>query len=265
MNSCSIKKLRAQKLFALVIFLIVVSSTVAQSAPVRKKNAPEPRSAKFKPLKGEEAAKIVGEIQDILEKVAAKINSVSGRATIENEFIREKNVKTFSFQMKKTGKLRLEFTSPDDIKGTIMVTDGKSFWNHIPAMKKTYKINLTKDKGDGRDKPLQKELGLLLALVTTPLEREAFWKKFEIIPMGSDKVDGKDCHVVEFREKSGRAKNKNEEGLFNQYLWIEKKTGLTLQIELLVFGSPELVKITEIKMNPKLDDSLFSFKDPSGK
>ncbi|MEW5945697.1 MAG: hypothetical protein AB1742_05815 [bacterium] len=223
-------------------------------------NKPQPLSAKFKPLTGAKAARTAAEIQDTLEAAAKGINSVYGTGTIENEFIRRKNVKEFSFWIKKPGKLRLEFTSPEDVRGVVMMTDGKTFWNHIPAMNKTYKVDLKQGGFEGRDKPLQKELGLLTALVNTPLERKAFWKKFEIVPLGDDAVDGRECYVVEFRTRAedGKKNKAQQEGLFNQYLWIEKESGITRQIELLVFGAPELVKMKTIELNVEIGDALFS-------
>lgn len=247
----------------LLLTITVATIAVALAACIgaaAKREKTQPLAAKFTPLKGAAAEKVVKQIQDILEKAAKGTNTVLGTGTVENEFAGKKNVKEFSFWIKKPGKLRLEFTAPDDIKGTLMVTDGKTFWNHIPAMKKTYRTDLKQDSFEEKKKPLQNELGLLSALVSTPLEREAFWEKFELVPLGEDRAEGRDCYVAEFRVKPDpkKKKNKNVEGMFNQYLWIEKKTGLTWQIELLVFGAPELVKIKTIEINPNIDDSLFT-------
>lgn len=253
------------KVLRVAIFLAASMVLAATAGEAAKKKKPEPLAAKFKPLTGEAAAEADTAIKDALEKAANTTSSVRGTGVIEAEFARKKNVKEFTFWIKKPGKLRLEFTAPEDIKGVVMVTDGKTFWNHIPAMKKTYKVDLKQGSFEGRDQPLQKELGMLLALVNTPLEREAFWKKFELVPLGDDTVDGRDCYVAEFKTKPDtkkkKKKSRKEEGLFNQYLWIEKETGLTWQIELLVFGVPELVKIKTIKLNPKIDDALFTMKE----
>jgi outer membrane lipoprotein-sorting protein len=249
-----------KKFIPLLLIAIVAVALSAAAGMAAMKEKQKPLAAKFTPLKGAAAAKVVKQIQDVLEKAAKGTNAVRGTGSVENEFVGKKNVKEFSFWIKKPGGLRLEFTAPDDIKGTLMVTDGKTFWNRIPAMNKTYRTDLKQDSFEEKKKPLQDELGLLSALVSTPLERKAFWAKFELIPLGEDKVEGRNCYVAEFRIKPDPKKkeNKREEGMFNQYLWIEKTTGLTWQIELLVFGAPELVKMKTIELNPKLDDSLFT-------
>jgi len=248
-----------EKTYKVIVILLAAAVLFAVRADAAGKK-PEALAAKFKPLTGEAARKMIEEIEDALEKVAEKTSSVSGAGTIENEFGKKKNVKEFKFWLKKPGRLRLEFTAPSDIKGTLMVTDGKTFWNHIPGLKKTYKTNLKQGSGKDDKKPLQKELGLLAALVSTPLEREEFWKKFEMVPLGEETVDGHECYVVEFKKKSKTKIKKKDKGQFNQYLWIEKMTGLTWQIELLVFGAPELIRIKTIELNPQIDDEMFIIK-----
>ncbi len=245
---------------AYLIAGILISALVFSHCVHAAKNTPKARASKFTPMRGPAADKMIKSIEDDLEIIASGTNSVRGKGTVENEFIGKKNIKEFEFRMKNPGKMRLEFTAPDDIKGTLMVTDGKDFWNYVPSLKKTYKVSLRQEEKSGKEKPLQKELGLLSALVSTPLERKEFWKKFELVPLGMEIVDGHDCNVVEFKVR-GASKNEKQQGAFNQYLWIEKKTGITWMIELLVFGSPELVRIKSIEFNSKIDDKLFEWNE----
>jgi len=247
-----IKKKQILTLAAFFILIFAVSG-------LADKNYPKPRSAKFSPMKGPAADAMVKSIENSLEKIANTTTSVRGSGEVENEFIHKKNVKEFDFMMKKPGKLRLEFTAPDDVKGTLMMSDGTALWTYIPEMDKTTRIPLNQGLTKDNQKPLQSELGLLDALVSTPLERKAFWNKFEIVPLGEEKIAGRDCYVVEFRLK-GAPKTTNGQGAFNQYLWIEKKTGITRMIELLVLGAPELVTIKSLELNPKIEDSSFVMK-----
>ncbi len=247
-----------KKVFVLALLAIAVT-LLSFCAAYAARNTPKSRASKFKPLKGTAADQMIKAIEDSLEKMANGTGSVHGKGTVENEFIGKKNIKEFEFWMKKPGKMRLVFTAPDDIKGTLMVTDGTFFWNFVPSLKKTYKVSLKQEEKNGKEKPLQKELGLLSAIVSTPLERKEFWKKFELSPLGTEVVDGHECNVVEFKVR-GAKKNQTGTGGFEQYLWIEKKTGITWMIELLVFGAPELVRIQTLEFNSKIDNEIFLWK-----
>ena len=73
----------------------------------------------------------------------------------------------------------------------------------------------------------------------------------EIVPIGSEKIAGRDTAVYKFRYRGSELYNK---------LWVDKETNLPLQVELNQGKLVHVKGFTELNLSPQLDNSIFTYK-----
>jgi len=190
------------------------------------------------------AALIVGCTQMSAEEVAKKveekykaIKDMKGTVVITTEFQGKKTVTVTKFAMKKPDKYW------SDSENYTMVSNGTVMWiydknkNVVTVIKLSPKMEKPKfDYGE-----LIKDL----------------MKKNEVKFLGSEKVSGRDCYVIEVIPK-------NKTFYVEQKLWIDKEYWYPLKIETNFGKFNSTIEYKDVKFNTGIPDSFFEFKPPKG-
>lgn len=199
---------------------------------------------------------MANKIKRLLEYTAMKVKTISGEGDIISISYGKKKKKKIRFYAKHPNKMRVEFLYPKQMKGALIVTDGETLWRYIPALKKTFVVKL-KNPEQKKSKTLDQELGFISELVSTDIEN--FWEQHDLVYLGEDKVGKRPTYVVELILKKPVKKGLKTK----QKLWVDKKTGVTLKIEFQVLEVKEIITFKNIKINQKISDKLFVYKEKS--
>ncbi len=123
---------------------------------------------------------------------------------------------TWTVQDKKAGdKLRIEFAEPADVRGTQLLTvedvavKDDDQWLYLPAFRKTRRIG----KADLGDRFVGSDIYF------EDMKRR-YVSDYSYKMLGSEKVDGQDCYVIESVPKSGKVKKESPYG--KSHIWLRK-------------------------------------------
>ncbi len=174
--------------------------------------------------------------------VAASDNLKSVEMTLraENHTGKRVSVVELKFWFKRPDMMRLEYTYPRSMKGSIIAVDGKYFYSYIPSLNRKVKKKLgNSSKNPGKD------MGFLYEFVK-----------------GDLKSSLKDALItVEGEEKIGKMKAikvKIKRGDEMQMVWLEKETLFPVAVEIYRSGKLRIkLEVKDFKINPEIDDSFF--------
>ena len=176
--------------------------------------------------------------EEIAKKVEEKYNAIKdmkGTVIITTNFKGKKKIEVIKFAMKKPDKYW------SDSENYTMVSNGKTMWIYDKSRNEVIKINLPKEKPKFDYGELIKDL----------------MKKNEVKLLGSEKISGRDCYVIEVIPK-------NKTFYVEQKLWIDKEYWHPLKIEINYGEFNSTIEYKDVKFNTGIPDSLFEFKPPKG-
>ena len=175
--------------------------------------------------------------EEIAKKVEEKYNAIKdmkGTVVITTEFQGKRRVEVIKFAMKKPDK----YWSDSD--NYTMVSNGTVMWIYDKSRNEVIKINLPEKKPKFDYGELIKDL----------------MKKNEIKLLGSEKISGRDCYVIEVIPE-------NKTFYVEQKLWIDKEYWYPLKIEINYGEFNSTIEYKDVKFN-RIPDSFFEFKPPKG-
>ena len=130
-----------------------------------------------------------------------------------------------------------------------VVTDGKSAWNYVPENEQVLLSTYEKMRGDRSYEKLLFDLILL----------GGYADRFDVRYREKEKVDGKQCHVVELMAKQ------EDSYVARVRLWVDQRLWLVRKVEYLNINEDVTTyELTGIQVDKKMKEALFSFKTPEG-
>lgn len=198
----------------------------------------------------------VDKMKRLLELTAMQVKTISGEGNVVTVTYGKPHKKEIKFWAKQPNKMRVEYTYPPQMKGALVITDGKTLWRYLPALKGAFAMSI--EGGDKKSKTLDKELGTIGQLVSRASDVNDFWSKNDLKVLEEGKVGKRKTYVIELipKEKEAGALQSR------QKLWIDKETGLTLKIEFRVLDLVETITFpfSKLKINQNMPESLFVYK-----
>lgn len=176
--------------------------------------------------------------EEIAKKVEEKYNTIKdmkGTMVIITDFHGKKKVEEIEFAMKKPGKFWQEGNN------YTIVSNGKTMWIYDKSRNEVIKVSLPEKRPKFDYGEIVKDL----------------LKRNEVKLLGSDKVDGRDCYVIEVIPK-------NKTFYVEQKLWIDKEYWYPLKIEINYGEFNSTIEYKDVKFNTGIPDSFFEFKPPKG-
>jgi outer membrane lipoprotein-sorting protein len=177
--------------------------------------------------------------EEIAKKVEEKYNAVKdmkGEVVITTEINGTKRVEVIKFTMKKPDKFWQEGDN------YTIVSNGKTMWIYDKRRNEVVKVNLPEKRPKFDYGEIIKDL----------------LKRNEVKLLGSDKVDGRDCYVIEVIPKNKKT------FYVEQKLWIDKEYWYPLKIEINYGEFNSTIEYKDVKFNIGIPDSFFEFKPPKG-
>ncbi len=156
----------------------------------------------------------------------------------------------YDFAFKRDGeKMKIEYLSPRNMKGTKIAIDGNYFYSYIANLHRTTKRKLKKhsSKNPGKD------MGLFFYYMKGNFSQMI--KGMNIKYLGSESV------VLTGRNGKETVEGEHfsfEKGRDREELWFDTKTLVPVKIKRFVNNKPALeIDVTDIRVNPTLSDSVF--------
>jgi len=192
-----------------------------------------------------------------LDQVYSKIDQVaktfrSTQANIERThvtvLVNDRDVSSGKFyyvRQAKEPRVRLELTKP--IEQQLLIDKGK-VQIYTPNLKQVQEAPLGEHQG-------QVEMFMSLGFGQTS---EDLKKNFTVSLAGEDTVDGKKTTVLDLKPKSSST-------FKSVRLWLDQQLWVSVQIKTTELSDDYLnIKFSDIKMNPKIQDSIFNLNLPKG-
>jgi outer membrane lipoprotein-sorting protein len=139
---------------------------------------------------------------------------------------------------KRPNKMRLEFLSPEDVAGRLVVDDGATAWHYEPQLNMAFE-DRTLDGG-----PVSRDLTLLQ-------------RNYRLALLGSDEVIGRQAYVIVLDPKGS--------GVLRE-LWVDRATGAVLRGEDrdAARGVVLSTYFSRISFSLNLPQAYFQFRTPAG-
>ncbi len=185
--------------------------------------------------------------EEIMEKVRSKYSAMkSFSASFDQNFYWKLADKEQGFegkiQVAKDGKFRFETKGKNP---QLIVSDGSSIWNYSRENNQVI-IRSTHKEGGNLYDPKSFIMG--------------YSEKFRPNLLGEEKLDGKGCYLLELLPE-----NKGNNDFKEVKVWIDRKSWLIVNIKYTdLNGNITTYSLSDVKVNPKLEGSLFTFSPPEG-
>ncbi len=191
---------------------------------------------------------------DPIVSSSGKLQSITCFVTATAHSRGRKSEIQYEFAFKRDGqKMRIEYVSPRNMRGTKIAIDGKFFYSYIANLHRTTKrrINPNSSKNPGR------EMGLFFYYMKGNFKEMI--KGMDIRYIGKENVTivGRNgSEIVEADHFSFTRGNDREE------LWFDVNTHVPVKVKRFVRGKLALeIDVSEIRVNPYLADSTFRIED----
>ena len=181
---------------------------------------------------------------DDVIKASSSLETVSCTIRAENHSRSRVSVVEFQFSFKRKNMMRIEYTYPKNMKGTIVAIDGEYFYNYIPSLNRKMKKKLSSNsKNPGKD------MGILFHYIRGDLDAVMKTARVEYEGVDSVKVSGEELKTYLF---TVTFKDHVEK------VWIDEATLFPVKLQIYKKGKlyVELI-VSQLKINPKLDPSIF--------
>ena len=182
-------------------------------------------------------------MDDVLN-AASSLESVSCTIRAENHSRSRVSVVEFRFAFERKNMMRIEYTYPKNMKGTIVAMDGEYFYNYIPSLNRKMKKKLSSNsKNPGKD------MGVLYHYILGDMDLVV--KEAEVSFEGVEKVKidkkEKDAYLFTLVFKDHTEK-----------VWFDKETLFPIKLQIYKNGKLYVVlQVDQLKINPKLNPEIF--------
>ncbi len=180
-------------------------------------------------------------IAKMAEEKYKTVKDMKGTMVVTTNFLGKKKVGVIKFAMKKPDKYW------SDSENNTIVSNGTVMWIYDKKKNEVTKIKLPHIKRPKFD------YGKLI---------EEMLKGNDVKLLGSEKVGGRDCYVIEVIPKNRTFYSKTLH--ITSKLWIDKEYWYPLKIELNYGKFSITIEYRNVKFNTGIPDSFFEFKPPEG-
>ena len=183
---------------------------------------------------------------DDITKASSDMVNVYMKVRAENHVSRRTTVVEFEFYyVREDGKMRIEYTYPPRMKGTVIAIDGEYFYNYVPSLKKKMKKRLgSSSKNPGKD------MGILFDFVAGTLNDFLKNHESEFVDSEKKKLGRDELELYHWEFSS-----KDEDEV--QDVWFDS-TGFPRMIRITRKGKLALeITIKSYKINIEMKDELF--------
>ncbi len=183
---------------------------------------------------------------DIVES-SLKLKTVELLVYAENHVGSRKSIVEFKFWYQRNGKkMRIEYISPKNMKGTIVAIDGEYFYNYIASLNRKIKRKIS-----GNTKNPGKDMGILYNYVLGDLTEVQKSSVVKYIKEENLKINDKTIKTWLFEIK--------RKGGITEKVWFDEETLFPVKIDIYKHQKLSVILIVkEWKINIELDQKLFS-------
>jgi outer membrane lipoprotein carrier protein len=187
-----------------------------------------------RPMTGEEVIKKVRKRYEKLKRFSADFEQ-----TFEWKLAEETHTFSGKLYLKKPNRFRLETETQT------VVSDGKQVWTYIYANEQVILTSYSELRGMPKWEDLLFEYG------------EDYGARYVAL----EKVGDKKCHLVELIPK----KQDKDADAIQMKVWVDPKEWVVLKVAYVdQNGDGTTYRLSNVAINPKMDDALFSFQVPEG-
>ncbi len=172
------------------------------------------------------------EIAKEMQKRYESIKDMSGEFVVTTNYGGEEETYRAKFWMKG------EKYRGDDGK-TLTVSNGSVMWIYDREKNEAVRMSFSGEKP-------QFDYGMII---------KGLMDSYNVRLLGEEKIDSRDCYVIEAEPKAGGAKMK---------MWVDKEFWYPLRTEMSVEGIKTVVEYRNVSFNTGLSDDLFEFSPPEG-
>ena len=172
------------------------------------------------------------EIAKEMQKRYESIKDMSGEFVVTTNYGGEEETYKAKFWMKG------EKYRGDDGK-TLTVSNGSVMWIYDREKNEAVRMSFSGEKP-------QFDYGMII---------KGLMDSYNVRLLGEEKIDSRDCYVIEAEPKAGGAKMK---------MWVDREFWYPLRTEMSVEGIKTVVEYRNVSFNSGIDDSLFEFSPPEG-
>ncbi len=183
-------------------------------------------------------------MEDII-RASKDLKTVRCFITAENHVRGRTTVVEFEFAFKRDGsKMRIEYTYPKNMKGSIVAIDGEYIYNYIPSLNRKMKKRLDpkSSKNPGKD------MGILYDFILGDLD--SFLKSWSFQYSGEEKlkIEGKEIESQHFTFRSGSER---------QEVWFNENS-FPIKIEMYKNGKLAIrLIVSKLETNVEINDEYF--------
>jgi len=149
----------------------------------------------------------------------------------------KKEVAEYDYVFKKPNKMRMY----NKETGILVVSNGEKMWIYDEKKNEVVVMDV------GKYKQVNPDYGQLV---------KDMLKRYDVKLLGSEKVAGRDCYVVQLIPKN----NKEVEAK----MWVDKEFWYPLKIEYSLGEIKSTMEYLNVEFNTGVSDDLFEFKPPKG-
>ena len=186
------------------------------------------------PMTGEEVIKKVRKRYEKLKRFSADFEQ-----TFEWKLAQETHTFRGTLYLKKPNRFRLETETQT------VVSDAKQVWTYIHANEQVILTSYSELRGTPKWEDLLFEYG----------------EDYDARYVAMEKVGDKKCHLVELIPKE----QDKDADVVRMKVWVDPKEWVVLKVAYVDSnGDGTTYRLSNVAINPKMDDALFSFQVPEG-
>ena len=176
--------------------------------------------------------------EEIAKKMEEKYNSIQDfKGKVRYTMVRENGNFTMEYEyvFKKPNKMWIR----NEEMGMLIVSNGEKMWSYNEKKNEVFVTNVS-------GTPFNPDYG---KLVRNMLE------VYDVKLLGTEKVAGRDCFIIELKSKKGNEKAK---------MWVDAEFWYPLRIERESYGIKTIMEYSDVEFNTGVSDDFFEFRIPEG-
>ncbi|AGK62016.1 Outer membrane lipoprotein-sorting protein [Archaeoglobus sulfaticallidus PM70-1] len=178
--------------------------------------------------------------EEMARNIEEKYNAVKdfkGILRVTAEGKSGKMVMEYEYVFKKPNKVRMH----NKEMGTLIVSNGEKMWIYDEKKNEVFVMDV------GQYNQVNPDYGELV---------KDMLKRYDVKILGSEKVSGRDCYVVQLTPKDNES--------IEAKMWVDKEYWYPLKIEHSIGGIKSTVEYINVEFNTGVSDDEFQFTPPEG-
>ncbi|MGH7477546.1 MAG: LolA family protein [Longimicrobiales bacterium] len=184
----------------------------------------------------------------VLRRASAAYERVQSLQTefvqrLDNPLLRSSTTSSGTIYQRTPDRFLMRFSDPE---GDVIVSDGRHIWIYYPSVDPKQVLRTSAGAGGAGAVDLRRQF------IGDPVAR------FRATLEGTEEVDGRSAHVLTLEPRAAA-------GYRALKVWIDTQDALVRRFEIREEnGTVREFRLSDLRINPRLDDSLFRFEPPAG-